>query len=271
MRPATMKWFRLYVELLDDPKVQLLSDKEFRTLINTWCAYAKNEGTLPDIRSLAFSFRSTEPSTRALIEKLKALGFLDETATDGILEPHGWRNRQYVSDVSTGRVQQFRKQRREVRDETKRNVSLVLPETTLQPPQIQSTDTEADTEEPPLPPLGAEVFALSATVPSNGTKPCDHVSYWFESVFWPLYPRKVSKDKALDWCRDHGKSASVRQQIMDGLAVWNVEFRSRETKGIPYPKSFLNGGDWKEKNWPQERVEQPRRQLSKIEQWAEKI
>lgn len=42
------------------------------------------------------------------VSVLVSRGLLDETGVDGILAPHNWEARQFVSDTSSGRVKQFR-------------------------------------------------------------------------------------------------------------------------------------------------------------------
>jgi hypothetical protein len=60
-------WFRLYSEVLNDPKVQCLSGEHFKTWINILCIASKNHGVLPDMEALQFLLRATpEAVTEAL-------------------------------------------------------------------------------------------------------------------------------------------------------------------------------------------------------------
>lgn len=74
----------------------------------------------------------SEFETEKLFHELESLRLIDRKR--GTFTPHKWNERQYKSDVSTDRVKEFRKR--------KRNVSLVLQETP--PEQIQN---RADTEQ----------------------------------------------------------------------------------------------------------------------------
>lgn len=126
-----MKWFRLYTETLNDPKVQRLDPVLFRHWINLLCIASQGNGTLPETKDIAFSLRITEESVSAeVIAPLLDAGLLDRRGQ--ALKPHNWDNRQYKSDVSTDRVKRFRKRNR--------NVSFDVSET---PPD---TDTESDTD-----------------------------------------------------------------------------------------------------------------------------
>ena len=102
-----MAWFRVYDGLVDDPKVQRLSDYLFRILINLWCVAKQNSGTLPGVDDLAFRLRLTAEETNNALGVLHKHGLIDEAA-DGSLTPHNWNGRQFDSDVSTARVKRFR-------------------------------------------------------------------------------------------------------------------------------------------------------------------
>lgn len=84
---------------------------------------------------------------------------------------------------------------------------------------------------------------------------------WFANEFWPLYPRKVGKDDALNWCRKNAKSRSMRISIRKGIEAWHVEFAGRDTEYVPYPGTWLRKGHWKEESWPGEK----RRKMTTLE------
>lgn len=125
------RWFRLYDDLVDDPKVQRLPDDLFKLLINLWCLASKNKGKLPPIDDLAYSLRADKSLVLASLEALQGHGLVDTFSNQHStwLAPHAWHKRQYKSDNSTERVRRFR------------NVSGNGVET---PPE---TDTEAETEQ----------------------------------------------------------------------------------------------------------------------------
>lgn len=122
-----MAWLRLYDNILDDPKIQMLSDGSFRLLINLWCLAKRNDGFITnDLESLSFSLRLTSKKLESTLQNLIDAHLLDREENG--FKPHNWESHQYVSDLSTVRVKRFRK-RRETQSET--------------PPE---TDTESDTE-----------------------------------------------------------------------------------------------------------------------------
>ncbi len=126
------RWFRIYDELLDDPKVQRLPPEDFKGWVNLLCLASRNEGRLPPVADIAFALRETESCVSLLTERLLNGGLLERRK--GYLFPYKWAERQYKSDTSTGRVKRFRERSKTVAE--------------------TSSDTEADTEhkEPPVAP-----------------------------------------------------------------------------------------------------------------------
>lgn len=82
-------WLRLYTNLLNDPKVQLLAPEHFKGWINLLCLAKQYDGLLPDIRNIAFRLRITDAQAEELIETLKARGLLDDHG-DSQIAPHNW-------------------------------------------------------------------------------------------------------------------------------------------------------------------------------------
>lgn len=104
-----LSWFRVYAELLNNRKFHRLSDTLKARLLYIWCLAAKNDGMLPGIEDIAFALRLQEAEAQETIEKLIDDHFLDRD--DRGVMPHDWNQHQYVSDISTGRVQRFREKK----------------------------------------------------------------------------------------------------------------------------------------------------------------
>lgn len=113
------RWFRLYDETLNDPKILKLSDKTHRVWIGILCIASKNDGALPPFEDLTVMLRMKPVKLQPEIEKLITAGLIDHD--DNGMRPHNWQGRQYKSDVSTERVKRFRN--------SKRNVSETPPDT----------------------------------------------------------------------------------------------------------------------------------------------
>ena len=138
------RWFRVYDDLVDDPKVQKLPPDLFKSLINLWCLASQNEGRLPSQDDIGFKLRMKPARVAALLADLERLGLIDREGSDA--RPHNWDARQFKSDVSTERVQRFRKR--------PRNVSSAVSETPPETEQIQNQK-------------GSEAYASAAVAAVN--------------------------------------------------------------------------------------------------------
>lgn len=135
------RWFRMYDEILDDPKVQKLPAEDFKAWVNLLCLASKNEGRLPAAADIAFALRVTEDAVTTLLERLLSGGLIDTRSggTNGAHNaPHGWEKRQYKSDTSAERVKRYR--------ERHRNATETASETGPEP------ESEAEQNRAPLPP-----------------------------------------------------------------------------------------------------------------------
>ena len=124
-----MKWFRLYDEILDDPKMMELSAKEFQTWIMLLClANRETTGKRGEIpRSFTVISRQIHCEIRVISRILKRfidLGILIENGES--IKIVNWDKRQFKSDDVLQRVKRYR------------NVTVTAPDT--------DTDTDTDKE-----------------------------------------------------------------------------------------------------------------------------
>ena len=147
-----MPWFRMYVEVLDDPKAQRLSPQLFKTWINLLCLASRNGGLLPSADDISFHLRLSVTDAQQQIDDLILAGLVD-IRPDGRCEPHNWSARQFASDSSTERVRKHREAKqgvtRNVAGNGEGNVSSAVTET---PPDSDS-ETESEVQLTPLTPL----------------------------------------------------------------------------------------------------------------------
>jgi hypothetical protein len=128
------RWFRVYDNLVEDPKVQRLPDSVFRGLVNLWCLASQGDGLLPSVGDISFKLRIKPAQAQKLLADLRNAGLIvdDETGT----HPHNWNGRQFKSDVSNERVKQHRKR--------KRNVTETVTETPPETEYREQKDSEAN-------------------------------------------------------------------------------------------------------------------------------
>ena len=73
-------WMKLYVEIVDDPKMGKMSDSLFRYTILLFLIACNNGGSgeLPDLEGLAWLLRLDKTTTAEIIEALIASGILEK-------------------------------------------------------------------------------------------------------------------------------------------------------------------------------------------------
>lgn len=169
------RWFRMYDELLDDPKVQRLSGDDFKGWVNLLALASRNGGKLPSIADIAFALRETENAVSTLLERLLNGGLIEPRSggANGMhYAPYKWNERQYKSDTSTDRVKRFRERSKPV---------------TETPP-----DTETETED----------TLAKANADSDA-------QFWDTAKSYVGAESKNPGALIGKWCRDFGKPATA--------------------------------------------------------------
>lgn len=108
-----MKWFRLYNEIIDDPKMLEITDKEFRHFIFLMCLASEREkeGLIDlSIEKISWRLRLSLEEAGQIIDKLKSLKILSQNG-DGF-QFLNWEKRQYRSDNVNERVKKFRQKKK---------------------------------------------------------------------------------------------------------------------------------------------------------------
>lgn len=100
---------------------------------------------------------------------------------------------------------------------------------------------------PPNPPApdGASAQEPATAEPPKVQSKKDLIGDWFYRDFWPVYPRKDDKEKALKAARK-SLPGSKPSEVMTGLRRQLPEFNQRERHNIPLPSTWLNGKRWKD-------------------------
>ncbi len=138
-RASSSRWFRLYDDAINDPKVLRLPEASRWQWVAMLCVASKHDGTLPQLADIALLLRMPTRKAAATLARLREAGLVDET--DKGLVPHNWEGRQYKSDTSTERVRKHRAARRNVSadDDVTIQTSLALHGATA-----PETDTESE-------------------------------------------------------------------------------------------------------------------------------
>jgi hypothetical protein len=198
------RWFRVYEDLVDDPKVQQLPATTFKGLVNLWCLASQGGGTLPPIADIAFKLRLSPEKAQRLVNDLCEAGLLD--AEDDTFQPHNWNGRQFKSDNVSERVKKHREKRRG-------NVPETLHGT---PPE---TETEADTDSE----KGKKIGADAPT----------------EIVFQGSYLKRITHRDLSNWLK-----AYTALDWQDALAELSICDEYHAGSENPPPKPFFVASAW---------------------------
>jgi hypothetical protein len=134
-----LPWLRLYTEILNDPKIERLSDRAFRVWVKLLCLARNNDGVIPPQDELNIHLRLRYDRVKPIITELLSAGLIDDI--EGVLVPHNWDKYQYKSDTSTDRVSKHRDKMKRFMQRSS-NVTVTA----------QIVDKELDISTPPLSP-----------------------------------------------------------------------------------------------------------------------
>lgn len=106
-----MPWFRIYYEMIDDPKIGTLSDSAFRVWVELLClACETGKGGLIGLTIQEICWR-VRRDIKVSLTALKDRGLIVEN-DDGFLCITNWEKRQFCSDSSTDRVRKYRENKK---------------------------------------------------------------------------------------------------------------------------------------------------------------
>lgn len=204
-------WFRMHHELLNDPKVQTLSDAEFKMYINLLCLASQRgeNGDLGNVSDICFALRETKEAFHERFIALHQRGLIVTNETDGeTFHIPKWRKRQYISDTSTDRVRKHRKRSKTV---------------TVTPP-----DTDTDTEQ------NREEYSQSAP------------DEWPEMIWGELYPHPANRGTRKKTLLALGRIPKRdRKAVVDGIRNYRDYLEIATWQKPKMLSTWLNAESWK--------------------------
>jgi hypothetical protein len=224
---ATGRWFRIYEETLDDPRLQRLPASLFRAWVNLLCVASRCGGALPGIEEIAFMLRSRPPAVAHRIEALKAAGLIEER--DGTLVPTDWERRQFVSAndrpspaepmTAAERTRRWREKR--ARDAAGVTGDVTVTAIDLEPNQETKTQTAPAARE-----SATDVF----------------------DEFWQAFPSRDGdnpEQPALDSFRKAVAAGADPKAIIAGAKSYAGATAGRERRYIASAARWLSEGRWR--------------------------
>jgi DNA-binding transcriptional ArsR family regulator len=207
------RWFRLYDDLVDDPKIQRLPGETVKALLNLWCLASQNDGLLPATDDIAFKLRMKPSKVEHLLSVLGECGLIDSDETG--LRPHNWNERQYKSDVKDPTAPSRQKAYRERLKN--RNATVTNTDTRTETEQIQKTEQKDDR------PAGLPTYAFEDGIIRLNQRDFDNWRKAFS--YLDLAAELLSLSK---WAESEGKNWFYA--VKGALAKRNREVKSAKEK-----------------------------------------
>lgn len=165
-------WIKLYTEIVHDPKMGRLTDRQFRTCINLFAMAGAldREGALPALDDMAWQLHM---GTDALLDDLRALASVNiVTDEDGVWTICKWAERQAKApsaapDKVLQRVHEHRdRQRNEAQNQRNESVTTLHLEVKrdVTPPETETdkeTETDSETEKTTAPVVVVSPYGMA--------------------------------------------------------------------------------------------------------------
>jgi hypothetical protein len=212
------RWFRVHDDLVDDPKIQLLSGEMVKALLNLWCLASQNGGVLPSMKDMAFKLRMKPQQVAVVIAELSEAGLIDRV--DDLFLPHNWEKRQYKSDTDATAAERSRRYREKHRDGN----------------AFVTRDGDASRH------ASASVSVSDSVSVSVSKKEKASSDFEFED-FWNIWPNKVGKPAALKAFVAARKRAGL-DAIVEGVFAY-IRDKPPDRSWLN-PATFLNQNRWED-------------------------
>lgn len=154
---ASNSWLKLYIEILDDPKMARMSDHLWRRTIEMLLLAGRNgqAGGLPPVEDMAWTLRTSEAELAVELAEIAKRGIVTELETGGWVVTK-FSERQGPSPVKQ-RVEEYRKRKREAQqpaplppmppdDFQPGNANVTKRYTECNDDKSPDTDTDTDTD-----------------------------------------------------------------------------------------------------------------------------
>lgn len=231
-------WFRIYGNVINDPKVLRLSEGVRWRWVAIMCATSiTDDEKLPPLADLALMLRLKPQQVAATLTELHAAHLLDKN-DDGSFSPHNWDERQFKTDAkdptAAKRARDYRDRKRFNRDASRRDDRDTSRYVTVHDKRPE-TKAEADAE--------TEQNKNSHAVAIDDGWPSD-----FRERFWQKYPNKVGKPKALAKLEGVRKRGVAWRAVMDGLERY-IRNKPPDRAWLN-PETFINQERWADEPAP---------------------
>lgn len=243
-------WFRLYNDIVHDPKIKLLAFEDRWHYVSLLCL--KSSGELDkdyseELRNriIVAHFGLAQSEVDGLFVRLRNCALIDAQ-----WNPVGWNNRQFISDAQDYKANK-QKAYRDRQKKNAHNENCALP--TVTAPDTE-TETDTDTElKGTNVPLCANAQASPNPNPKKSPSPENRQSLEdsFEK-FWKVYPKRKDKKRAKESWMKLKPDNSLVEEIISAVtaASRSKDWVKGGGKFIPNPSTYLNGQRWEDEISP---------------------
>jgi hypothetical protein len=240
-----MKWFRVHgKDVVDSPKVQMLTDALFKFWVNVLCLASEMDGVVPPVNRLAFKLHIPEAKAKRQLSELVNAKLIDEVS--GSLAMHDWDKWQYNSGASTERVRRHRERLERFGNVTER---------------VTETDDETDDAFPKRFSNVSDAFpkrfrrnvgsvseSVSVSVSEEGSvrgdwnKPAS--LRFFREEFWPIVWLKVGRGAAEKAWLKKVTSREMAIKLKDAAISQGSSITARgqrDGSSTLHPATWING------------------------------
>lgn len=241
---AEKYWIKLYHEIIDDPKMALLPDRQWRLIIELFLLAGRNDddGSLPPTAHIAWMLRRQESEIESDMNELKKTGIVEQTETGWVIPKFSERQSASTNAERGKRYREAKQKEQYYATESERIANELRTENERTVTQITDTDTDTEPEReaeliPALPenspPISPEVrflrqFLDITNVKFTKTEQADELHELYETYGSDLL-LEVAAWAAEKVPRNMGHALSM---VRSAAATWKVR------KDPPREKSF---------------------------------
>jgi hypothetical protein len=236
----TYSWLKLYVEILDDPKVGMMPDWLFRRFIQFLLVAREHNqnGLLGPVSEMAWRLRSSDDDMLSALRTMSEIGIVAETP-DGWLVVHFEARQKAIGP--TERVRAFRKRERN-EDETERS------KTGNEDDEISSSSVSSSVSDSDLPGEGGVEGEPSEAERARLRVFVEHFGKFHgqaETERWLTLADAVGDaqaQKLIAWAEKRQVHLTNRPALLDSLETAARNWRKRDEPGkAPDRKKYVTG------------------------------
>lgn len=207
-------WLKLYIEILDDPKMQTLPDRLWRRIIEIFLIGKRmgKDGWIPDIRQLAWMLRMPIEDLSHDMQQIEATGII-VPAINGWFIPN-FLKRQGPSDAAE------RKRQQREREHSRQYYGIVTDEsrTVTQKTEDREQKTEAEKRD-----IDTDFSHMSVLVANklHCNEFAGGAERWTKAVneLMVLSPDECDIDAGLKWMFDNNRAVAGPWSIVNPVAI----------------------------------------------------